>query len=469
MGAVECGEQRTLQRRQAHSRPPARPPAAPPCAHRVALASCCRALLLSLQDSPAVWGDLQLDVRERAGQQGRRSGRRSLRAPQAHVEHVSRLAAWLQGRAPALRLLGLVLLTGADAERLLPALAPAARLTSLALHSTAVTCQLPQLPHLPAVAELRLTCAGTRGYVSLDAATLAALPGLALLAVETGRGEGLRGLGAGGTALPPALRVLRLRGELPSSLDARLRMATTLQQLSLQHRGSGGSTLALGAGTLAGLAGLTALELWRCGVQGGGLATAVPHLTALASLDLRGSLGPEEDAEGVVAALAAGHVGTSAALTRLSIAQWGVGRLPAALSALPALRELEAGGNRPLCEGLPGAFAPLAVLPALTHLGLARCWLRELPAELAALAGNLRSLNLSGNRLGDYQVLQEDEEDKGVSYKGGGRVQVGAVANIADRVVRPARVEHWPPACMRRHDIRAAAGECQSECSGTIV
>ena len=71
------------------------------------------------------------------------------------------------------------------------------------------------------------------------------------------------------------------------------------------------------------------------------------------------------------------------ALTRLRIGTSRLARLPAQLSALCALRELDAGGRGFL--GGDGACAPLSALRALTMLSLRSCGLRHVPRELAAL------------------------------------------------------------------------------------
>lgn len=149
----------------------------------------------------------------------------------------------------------------------------------------------------------------------------------------------------------------RLGGAPPAAWDA-LSHLSSLSLLSLE-----GYQLAALPRQLSALGRqLKDLDLTQNGL---GPGTDIPHLQE----------GGEGSAWQPLAALTA--------LTRLRIGMSRLARLPAQLSALRALRELDAGGRGFL--GGYGACAPLSALRALTMLSLRSCGLRSVPQELAAL------------------------------------------------------------------------------------
>lgn len=141
--------------------------------------------------------------------------------------------------------------------------------------------------------------------------------------------------------------------------------------------------------TLAQLTSLTRLDLSR-GCLRGQLPAQLSSLTRLAALDL------SENAIGratldVLPAAAPG-------LAHLSLRECGLVAVPRQLRGLTALRDLELGQNAGLGSlGEEAAFEPLRHLGAsLTRLELAECGLFRLPAAVTAL-GALRALCAHSN------------------------------------------------------------------------
>lgn len=82
------------------------------------------------------------------------------------------------------------------------------------------------------------------------------------------------------------------------------------------------------------------------------------------------------------------------ALQRVALQSLGLSRLPAPLSGLRQLAELDVRGNAFQHEGAP-ALPPLRHLRALTRLNASRCGLARLPTQLPL---GLRDLSLRGSR-----------------------------------------------------------------------
>lgn len=204
---------------------------------------------------------------------------------------------------------------------------------------------------------------------------------------------------------PAAMHAMCLRSCQLAVLPRQLSALGELQALDLSHN------LQLGWGTgwgpaahwqpLAALGStLTHLSLEACGLEG--LPPAVSALSKLARLDLsrNPSLGR------AIAALPgwrpAGSIDVLfqplcrlTALRQLAAAECALPCLPAQLSALPGLQDLELSGN-PALDQAEAAWQQLAQAPALTRLGLGTCGLGVHSIAFVAHLSGLVHLDLSG-------------------------------------------------------------------------
>ena len=198
--------------------------------------------------------------------------------------------------------------------------------------------------------------------------------------------------------LPPSLTRLELRGVLGMArLPAALGQLQVLAVTNADLAGLGLGAAAHGSAHLAQLgASLSRLDLHGCRLEL--LPASMGSLRALRELDLsQSSFGWGMFSPSGSRAFAP-LVQLGACLTRLSLARCGLERLPAELSALRTLRELDAGHNS-LWQSGGSAFAAVTGLTALSRLDARACNLEAVPPTLAGLV-HLRDLVLRDNSIG---------------------------------------------------------------------
>lgn len=387
-----------------------------PC--RLALASCCPALLCALSSSAAVAGSLWLTVKSAAAEAG--------------------LAAWLRRRRGGLRTLHV---WGRHIGWLtLHALAGAPSLTELHWGGRGVAG--PADVRIPALRSLALSFHHARLRLDRDCSHLSALRSLKLLATSS-----QRIVCQPSCRLPPALTSLHMVGGcgLPAGLCQGLAVeAQHLRELRLGELWSlpgGASSLAVLAGLWAALLpccvalaasqprvqrprptarppAAPALHAWsadmpEAGECGAGLV-AVSALTRLTCLALEHVQLPRVPPQWAalrslealeLSDMAGGGLGNLSglatlqhltALTRLAVTGTGVAALPPELTSLQKLSYLDLSRN-PLASSGLGALSALTALTCLRLEGSgASAGLDRLPPELAA-AGGCRDLRLRYN------------------------------------------------------------------------
>lgn len=294
----------------------------------------CRALLVGLAGSEALWGDIKI-------------GPRQLRVHTKH-NHIAQALAWLARRRAGLRRLEFdvgmrVDSPGNVAQAILHALTGGGDCGGEGGSSTSMLQQLT----------LANVVAGSKGEGDAAWQLLGCLTSLTHLELS---GCELR-------QLPPELAALRALREL-------CLLAPDL-----------GSYSQAAWGPLAHLpvTSLTRLQLKACGL--GALPEALGALTGLQVLDIsiNSSLGKAEVSEWE-------PLVKLQALVELDIRSCSLPRLPEQLSTLPRLCALRAGNTGYSSHAVPEAgFAVLSLLTGLTRLDLASGHLSQLPAELSAL------------------------------------------------------------------------------------
>ena len=203
-------------------------------------------------------------------------------------------------------------------------------------------------------------------------------------------------------AQPGALASPALWGELQLG-DRRLRgparLASLMRWLARRRRGLRRLVLDFSLGANPPVL-LSALSAGDCPLADLALVRSVKQGSGLFSCNLH--LGPEASWRPLAAL---------SALTRLDVSNCGLQGLPAALSGLASLADLNASFNLSLggrgAASVGGPLAPLAALTALRALDLSFCGLLRLPGEFMALH-TLEDLNLSDNDLS--QMHERDLE-----------------------------------------------------------
>ena len=256
-------------------------------------------------------------------------------------------------------------------------------LLPVALTPAAAPLTDPQLsPCLCYAAQLHVTVGGSNAFLSL-----AALHGTRVVtAIICSKHPPVHALCG-----CSELRKLDLSESTLPALPPALSHLTALEYLDLSFNGNLGDEGG-GLEPLATLTRLRKLNLSACDLHA--VPPALPGLTALECLDLsyNWQLCP--------GAGSLEHLATLTRLRKLSLAACGLTAVPPALSCLTTLEELDCGYTEELGEDGGSGLALLAALMQLRKLSLAACCLTTVPAVLSGLTA-LEELDLGVNQLGE--------------------------------------------------------------------